>query len=213
MSRYSVVIPAFNEEKTIVSVVNNVRRYVKDIIVVNDASTDGTKQVLDKVPVFVINNKSRKGYAKSLETGINEVFKNKFDYAITIDADGEHEAENLKKFISALNSRSPDFVIGKRKLKNRLVEHLVGNYTRLRFGVSDPFCGMKSFKRQVFQNYGYLEQRYTIGTEMLFKALKSGSTFMEVEISVSKRFGDSRFGNFPKADLMELKAFINIMAI
>ena len=95
MFRFVILIPSFNEEKTLKKIINNINK--NDIYVINDASTDNTKLLKFKKNVKIINNKKNIGYENSLFKGI-KILKNKeYDYIITMDADGEHSTSSLKK--------------------------------------------------------------------------------------------------------------------
>lgn len=208
-----VVIPAHNEEKTIKKVVQEVYSYIQNIIAVDDASTDKTLAILKTLPVYTILNKQKLGYSKSLETGIKKAFENGADYAVSFDADGQHRGSDLPKIIEAINKYNPDFVLGKRTHKNRLMEFFLGLYAKIRFGFSDPLCGLKAYKRDTFQKYNYLEKKFTIGTEIVFRALKEGARFIEVEVTSQKRIDTSRFAGRIKGNLLELRALYNILSI
>lgn len=213
MKNYCVIIPAFNEEKTISTVVTNIYRIVKDIIVIDDCSSDSTKDMLKKLPVKVISNQTNAGYAKSLEKGFRYAFGMGYKYSISYDADGQHSPQDLKNIIRIIEEKKPDFVIGKRNCKNRFMEVVIGLYTKLKYNISDPFCGLKAVKRKLFDEYGYLENKYTIGTELYLKAARNDAYFEEIRISTQKRNGKSRFGNSFKGELQELRAFINILSL
>ncbi len=207
-----VVIPVYNEDQIILRVITDVYHYIKKIIVVNDGSTDSSHQILTRLPVILINNSINLGYVHSLEKGMNYAFHKGADYVITFDGDGQHNARDLLKFLSVINHIQPDFVLGKRNQKNRAMEYFFSLYSRKLFGFSDPLCGMKAFKREIFVRYGYLEQRYTIGTQLVFDALKNGATFTEIPIHIIARKGDSRFGTKIKGNCLELKAFFHIVS-
>lgn len=208
-----VVIPVYNEEKTVFKIIFEVKNYVKNILVVNDNSTDKTKTILEKLPVLILNNKRNLGYAKTLEKGLISAFQKNADYAITFDADGEHNATDLPKVLKIIEKYQPDLIIGNRSRKNRFMEHIFGIYSKICFGFSDPLCGFKVYKKDVFQKYGFLENVYTIATQFTFQAIKDGVNFKEVNINSEKRQDQARFANSLKGNLYELKALINIIKI
>lgn len=208
-----VVIPAHNEEKTIKKVVQEVYLHIQNIIVIDDASTDKTSSIMKTLPVYTIFNKQKLGYSKSLEDGIKKAFEKDADYAISFDADGQHQGSDLPKIITAIKKYQPDFVIGHRTEKNRFMEVFLGLYTKLKYGFSDPLCGLKAYKQITFRKYNYLEKKFTIGTEMLFRALKDGAKFIEVEVTSHKRNDSSRFAGKLKGNLLELRALYNILSI
>ncbi|EKE14773.1 MAG: Glycosyltransferase [uncultured bacterium] len=209
----ALVIPAYNEESTIENVVNEVSPYIKNIIIVNDCSNDSTEEILKKMPVKIINNQKNFGYTKTLEKGIREAFKLGADYVITYDADGQHQTSDLVKYIAIIKDKKPDLIIGNRSIKNRFMEQIFSIYSKLKYGFSDPLCGMKAYKRSLFEKYGQLENRYSIATEFTFRAIKDGASFFEIPIQTEKRLSKSRFANSLKGNLLELKAFLNILFI
>jgi hypothetical protein len=163
--------------------------------------------------VTTINNQKNLGYAKTLEKGIRAAFKKKTDYVITFDADGQHRASDLRKFISLIENKKPDLIVGRRSFKNRFMEEVFGLYARLRYGFSDPLCGMKAYKKTLFERYDYLEKKYSIATELTFQAVKDGAKFIEISIESKKRQSQSRFASNLKGNFLELKAFLNILFI
>ena len=209
----ALVIPVYNEETTIKKVIKEAFFYIKKIIVINDFSTDKTEIILKKLPVTIINNQRNLGYAKTLEKGIRRAFSSGSDYVITFDADGQHKVSDLKKFISIIEKGKPDLVLGKRSFKNRFMEEVFGFYSKLRFGFSDPLCGMKAYKKSLFKKYGNLETKYSIATELTFRAIKDGAKYIEVPIQSEKRQTKSRFAGVLKGNMLELKAFLNILFI
>lgn len=209
----ALVIPVFNEEATIKKVIKEAFSFVKKIIVVNDYSTDNSEKILKQLPIILINNQKNLGYAKTLEKGIITSFKNGADYVITFDGDGQHKAGDLEKFISVIEKSKPDLVLGKRSSKNRFMEVIFGIYSKLRFGFSDPLCGMKAYKKTLFEKYNFLEKKYSIATELTFRAIRDGASFEEISIESEKRLTESRFANDLKGNFLELKALINILFI
>lgn len=209
----ALVIPTYNEEKTITKVVKETSTFIKKIIIVNDHSTDSTEKKIKYLPVITLINTLNLGYTKSLEKGIKKAFQLDFDYVITFDADGEHQAVDLEKFIYLIKKKGPDLIIGKRAYKNRFMEEIFGLYSKLRFGFSDPLCGFKAYKKELFIKYGFLEKKYTIGTEIIFRAIKDGASFLEVPIKSNKRQTRSRFASSLKGNILELRAFLNILFI
>ena len=72
---------------------------------------------------------------------------------------------------------------------------------------------MKAYKKSLFNKYGYLEKKYTIATELTFKAIKDGASFAEVPIKSERRQTQSRFASNLKGNLLELRALINVFFI
>ena len=99
MGRFKTVtvVPAYNEEKTILNVLNDLKNY-SEIILVDDNSTDKTSELAGREDVILIKNSKNLGYEKSLEIGLLKAIQLNYDFAITFDADGEHIASDVKKF-------------------------------------------------------------------------------------------------------------------
>ncbi|SCW73673.1 hypothetical protein SAMN04487970_10373 [Paenibacillus tianmuensis] len=109
-----VIIPAYNEEKSIGNVIYEIRKHVPDadIVVVNDGSKDNTKEVAEKHGAIVLNMPFNVGIGGGMQTGYQFAFKNNYDYAVQIDADGQHNAADLPKLLA--EAIQNDLVIGSR---------------------------------------------------------------------------------------------------
>ena len=103
-----VVIPTYNNGKTLAAVIEEVCRYADDIIVVNDGSTDDTANILEQYPAIrTITHPVNKGKGTALKHGLSQAKKEGFRYAITIDSDGQHFASDIPCFIEAIE-KEPD---------------------------------------------------------------------------------------------------------
>jgi glycosyltransferase involved in cell wall biosynthesis len=196
--RLSIVIPAFNEEKTIGTVVDELQRYGL-VLVVDDGSTDKTPEVLEKSGVCVFRLDTNVGYERALNIGLTEATKLDCDFIITCDADGELLPSNIPEFLRVLNSN--DIVVGARAKKNRLSERVSGFFTKLVFDVRDPLCGMKGYKRSVLAECLPFMDSRLIGMDILAIALKKKLLIKEVSVFVTTRRGTSRFGDTFSANL------------
>ena len=121
MRNFVILIPSFNESKTLNNILKKIRKY--NVYVIDDCSTDSTKKLNKRYSnVKFIFNKKNIGYELTLFKGLNILKNKKFDYVITMDADGEHSISNIKKIMYFCKKNSPDLVIGNRSRKNRLFE-------------------------------------------------------------------------------------------
>ena len=91
------------------------------------------------------------------------------------------------------------------------MEHIWSYYTHFKYGFTDPLCGLKAFKRKILLKYQILEKHYTIGTEIVFKALKEGASFKEIPVKIKKRSTVSRFGNQLVGNWLELKGLVSVI--
>ena len=97
-SRIAVIIPAFNEEKTIFNVVKTVNKFGKSIVI-DDGSIDKTSSEVQKSRAILVVHKKNLGYDAALNSGFKQALKLKFNYIITIDADGQHNPKLLKNLL------------------------------------------------------------------------------------------------------------------
>tara|TARA_X000000950_G_scaffold289310_1_gene411824 strand:- start:4895 stop:5530 length:636 start_codon:yes stop_codon:yes gene_type:complete len=211
MFRFVILIPSFNEEKTLKKIINNINK--NDIYVINDASTDNTKLLKFKKNVKIINNKKNIGYENSLFKGI-KILKNKeYDYIITMDADGEHSTSSLKKIIDYCNKYSPDLVVGNRSRKNRVSESLLSYLFKIRFNIFDPLSGFKAYKiksiREHIKNY---EIKQSFLVDLLYLFIKKGSQISNIVIaSNAKPIRKSRVGNSISANFKIISCLIYLI--
>jgi len=112
--KFTIIIPAFNEERTIGWVCENIPKVYKDIIVINDGSTDQTEKIAKNNGAIVINHTKNKGYGAALQTGFNFV-KKRYKVVITIDADAQHDPKELIRLLEPIK-KGYDVVFGIRRL-------------------------------------------------------------------------------------------------
>jgi glycosyltransferase involved in cell wall biosynthesis len=121
----AILIPAYNEDKYIKHVIENCAVYGMDIIVVDDGSVDSTaaqvrlliKEAGNKLKL--ITHPYNMGKGRALITGFSYIIKKKYMGVITIDADGQHDTAEIKKFVETVKDKDPDLIIGNR-LENTL---------------------------------------------------------------------------------------------
>lgn len=115
-----VLIPTYNNHKTLSRVLDGVLQYTQNVIVVNDGSTDTTAQILAKYPQLTVLTLSKnKGKGIALQTGFKKALELGYDYAITIDSDGQHYPSDLPLFFKEIEaSTAPILLIGSRNMSH-----------------------------------------------------------------------------------------------
>jgi len=112
-----VLIPTYNNEKTLKRVIDGVLEYTENIIVINDGSTDSTLQILEKYSITVINLSENKGKGNALKLGFRKAKESGYNYAITIDSDGQHYPDDIPVFVENLLNENEDvLLIGNRNM-------------------------------------------------------------------------------------------------
>jgi glycosyltransferase involved in cell wall biosynthesis len=163
MNKKCVVIPAFNEERNIVSVIEDIRAYTDvDLIVIDDGSSDATADMARKAGAFVIRHPFNLGYGVALQTGYKYALEKNYDLLLQMDGDGQHSAEFIPALFRQSESPDCDVVIGSRFLGDnqykagafkslgiRMFKHIIRWTTGEK--ITDPTSGYQCLKRKVFE--------------------------------------------------------------
>jgi len=185
--RITVIIPAYNEEETIGEVIRALSRFKCEILVVDDGSYDETAKVAKDAGAKVISHSKNKGYLEALRTGFKHATG---DIVVTMDADGQHSAEDVPRLLEPILDERADLVIGARE-RLSFSEKAITMLTRLRVNVSDASSGFKALKRELALKME-LRGKCVCGTFVL-EAARLGARIEEVKIKVGERkFGKSR---------------------
>ena len=203
-SRVAIVIPAFNEEKTISKIVEGANKYGQSIVI-DDGSHDKTGKIAKKSGAIVEIHKKNLGYDAALNTGFKKAAKLNFDFIITLDADGQHKTQLIKKFIKLLDSGA-SIVLGVRNKKTRFAEHLFSFYTRYRYNIIDPLCGLKGYRLESYKLFGCFDNYKSIGTELMLRNISLGKSFKQVYFNIKDRNGKTKFGNLILGNLKILRS-------
>ena len=205
-SNLAIIIPAYNEASTLQQVISTVSVYGIPIVV-DDGSSDHTKPIAIDCGAIVVSFQQNLGYDNAIAAGIEKAIEQKFDYAITFDADGQHKASKIKEIFEKLETSS-DLVIGVRTRFQRPAEFIFANLSKLLWDISDPLSGMKGYRLSKLKPLPFLKSYNSIGTELSIRAVRSGWKVDEVFIDTSPRPNSSRFGSGFYPNLRILKAMI-----
>lgn len=206
-----VVIPALDEEQTIGEVVSEFRRVVDEVVVVDDGSTDETASVARSEGATVLSHDTNLGYDRSIEDGFQRAVETGATVVVTADADGQHRDEHLETVVEPVLTGDTDVVVGERVDRARLVEALFALYTKPRFGVDDPFSGLKAYDADVYRTVGYFDEITSIGTQILICADNAGYDISQEPITVTEREDQSRFGPSLTANWNFLKSALRVV--
>jgi glycosyltransferase involved in cell wall biosynthesis len=181
-----ILIPAYNAATSLEELVDRLNRSVSGVrvVVVDDGSMDKTSEVANSVGAVVLKHEKNRGKGAALQTGFDFV-KNFTDiqFIFTIDADLQHQPEDIPKFVSAQQQTNADLVIGWRErmgtgmplhriASNSLTSALVG--IRTRRTIKDSQCGFRMIRHSFTRNIRLESTGYEAETEFLIKAAKLG---------------------------------------
>jgi glycosyltransferase involved in cell wall biosynthesis len=203
-SRLAIVIPALNEAYSIEHVIKSASRHGV-VIVVDDGSIDATSKIAKINNAVVVCHQATMGYDCALNSGFLKASDLGFDFVITIDADGQHNPDEIEKIYRML-TEGADLVIGRRPKYQRFAEHIFSIITDIVYKVTDPLSGLKGYSISLYKAQGYFDSYGSIGTELTLYALRKGFTVKSLDIHQNPRLGVSRFGSGFKANLKILKA-------
>ena len=191
--KISVVIPFYNEEKHIAEVVTSVSKYNLPIVVVDDGSVDASVDKIHKLKlrqVTIITHKINLGKGAAMKTGADFAFAKGADAIIFMDGDNQHKADDLSKFIAALESKRQGVIFGSRNYNYSvpLVRFLGNKFASLilvilfKIYVSDVLCGFKAFTKNAYNKIRWDSTGYGVETEMIARVGKAKIGFLEVPV-------------------------------
>jgi glycosyltransferase involved in cell wall biosynthesis len=198
--RIAILIPAFNEERTIGAVIDGAMRF-GDIFVSDDGSTDKTAEVATRSGATVLSQGENHGYNSALNFGYQSLLTKGYSGIVSIDADGQHNPNEIQLFVEGLLDGF-DVVLGIRPKKARVMESIFGLVTHSLWGVKDPLCGMKAYKVKILREKDPLATYDSIGTEILMFSLATGLRVKNIAISGGDRDGTPRFAGKLRANLL-----------
>lgn len=183
--KIAFIIPAFNESSAIVGVLNDLKKELKntsipyEIVVVDDGSKDNTAELATNEGVTVIKHVLNTGSGGATATGLSYAQQNGFDYAVTLDADGQHKASDAINGVKIAQEINTDLLIGSRLINPDGMSKvkLLGNkglstITFLIFGVSvtDSQSGLRIFSKKALEQLRWKTSGFEFCSEMLWRA-------------------------------------------
>ena len=188
MGKTVIIIPAHNEEKTVGEVVKKAKKY-GSVVVVDDASRDGTLGAAKKAGATVVRHPANRGLGGALRTGFETALKMGADVIVTIDADGQHKPEEIPQFVGLING-GYDFVLGVRDLREypfvkKLGNFFLNNVTNFISGtdLKDTESGFRAFSADALRKLYLKADRYEIAVEIVFEVGRNKLRTINVPIS------------------------------
>lgn len=188
------VIPAYNEEITIGSVVLGALSHIDAVIVVDDCSHDRTAKLAEKAGAHVIRMPQNGGKAKALLTGLKEAERMGCQIAVMLDGDGQHRTDNIETVVRPVADGEADLVIGSRYLGEQtgipryrvFGQKVINSLSNIgsNVNVTDSQSGMRALSRKALENLTFTSEGYNVESDMINHFAEIGLVITEVPISV-----------------------------
>ena len=199
MKRVCVIIPAYNEEAVIESVIKKAKKvfskvekdYLIDIVLVNDGSKDSTLEQAKKGGAIAIDHILNSGAGGATLTGLTYARQHSYDIAATMDADGQHDPDDVLVGIRQSDSSDADLLIGSRLINSEGMSRtkVLGNkglsfitYALFGINVTDSQSGLRIYSRKAIDNLDWKSTGYEFCSEMIWRAKQSGMNIAEYPI-------------------------------
>lgn len=200
-------IPCFNTEASIADIVTKAKKYVDQVIVIDDGSHDGTAEAARAARALVINHSINRGKGAAMKTAVQNTDA---DIIVFLDGDGQHDPGDIPKLISPILREEFDLVLGSRHLNSskisspsftRRLTNVLASFTistiisfllplatlfkcpMKYIKITDCTSGFRAIKREGWQKLSLTSQRFEIETEMIYEAARNKLVITEAPIS------------------------------
>ena len=189
-----ILVPTYNNAKTLPSLLENLQSFEAFVIVVNDGSTDETESILNLFPtIHSLSYSKNRGKGFALRQGFRTAVEQGYDYAITIDSDGQHFAKDLPAFLETLDKNPGSLIIGARNMDQSSVPgkssfgHRFSNFWfQVETGIKlpDTQCGYRLYPVRSLQTLNFITRRFEFEIEVIVLAAWKGIPVISVPVSV-----------------------------
>jgi glycosyltransferase involved in cell wall biosynthesis len=204
--RWLTALPVYNEAQHVLGVLDEVVRYSRDVLVVDDGSTDDTGTLLaSRGDVRVVTHAANQGYGAALITAFQYAIDERYDVLATIDCDGQHEPQRIPGFVAAC--RDVEIVSGSRYLtryegdseppaQRRWINQQITAELNRRLGLhlTDAFCGFKAYRVAALRRFRLRENGYGMPLELWVQAVALGMRVIELPVPLIYLEEERSFG-------------------
>jgi len=210
-----ILIPSYNESRTIGDIVKALKIRGLKSYVVDDGSTDGTGAIAAREGAAIIRHRTNLGKGASLRDGMAAVLREGCDSLIIMDGDGQHRVEDIDGFLRKAETTNADMVIGNRMnemssmpyiriIVNKLMSGILSKISGC--DIPDSQCGFRLIKRNVLEAMKLESSNYEAESEIIIEAAKKGFKIESVPIETVYKGAPSRINSF--LDTLRFIAFL-----
>lgn len=217
-----VVVPTYNNAPTLPSVLSGILKQTSHVIVVNDGSTDNTEKILSRfsgLEIAAYPKNVGKGFA--LQTGFRRAVDLGYDYAITIDSDGQHDPDDLVLFLDKLEAHPYSVIIGARNMdqagvpgKSSFGNRFSNFWFRVNTGIvrSDTQSGYRLYPLRAMEGIRFRTKKFEFEIEVLVQAAWKGIEVTEVPVRVYYPEKGKRISHFrPFRDFVRISLLNTVL--
>ncbi len=179
MENVCALIPAYNEEKNLGSLVRGLRSRIKNVVVVDDGSTDDTARIAKEAGARVLSQSRCRGKGAALKIGYDYCLAENFEAVLNVDGDGQHDWREADKFLGMGRQTNAGIIIGNRMdevenmpwirlVTNRLTSKIISFLVKQK--VADSQCGYRLIKKEVLEKVKLSTAHFDTESELLIKA-------------------------------------------
>jgi glycosyltransferase involved in cell wall biosynthesis len=199
------VIPLYNHAKTLTKVVEGVREHYRDILVIDDGSTDNASAVIAALNVTHLKHEINQGKGAAILTAAGYAKKNGYSHIFTIDADDQHYPEDLLKIAACAQRHQYSIIIGRRDFdadnvpgSSKFGRKFSGFWARVQTGkkITDMQSGLRAYPVIIFDHLRLKDKHYSFEVEIVIKAVWAGFGVEEVDVSVKYQKNGQRISHF-----------------
>ena len=220
-----VIIPTYNNAATIAFVIQSVLAYTPNVLVINDGSTDDTRKIIAEIPgIYTVNYDPNRGKGWALRSGFKKAIELGYQYAITIDSDGQHFAKDLPAFIKKLQDAGPALIMGARNMstaENVPGKSSFGNkfsnfWYKVETGIElpDTQTGYRLYPLETISKMRFFTKKYEFEIEVIVRLAWAGVKVVSVPITVYYPPAEERISHFrPFKDFSRISVVNTVLVL
>ena len=218
-----VIVPTYNNSKTVAKVISDVLEYTDDVIVVNDGATDNTPEIIAGFgnKIQLVNFSENKGKGAALRQGFKYAVSKGYRYAITIDSDGQHFAKDIPAFLTKIESEPDSLIVGARNMNQDSVPgkssfgHKFSNFWyNFETGIQlpDTQSGYRLYPVALLSGMHFFTTKFEFEIEVIVRAAWKGIPVTSVPVSVY--YGSERISHFrPGKDFTRISILNTVLVL